>query len=346
MTTTGNQLGLTLPKFIKKQSVVKETKFPSPLIHQNRDVITPPVVTPQLHPRTPATPILGGRVPLPYQPRTPLVTPKIGLTDYNLRTYTPRPGIDHLRMPEQRPGIDRLRIPQPGLDENPWIPVRNDGPSDVKIAAITPIGTIALVPTADKRPPTPRRFRNPLTPGLAQTPGRHLTLKVIDPKTGVEIADPMLNATIYLDCTKQNDRDYHYVTDRMRAISKNIHELQQQYKNVLKPIPQLTGCVSKRQFEEALSIYENNQVYYQDRIDDHVLDIPTIRTRLTELEHWFMLIIEPKSTDDINAWKNRERSKLTKGISGYCDPELYTYIDPLPPASQALIRQHHVRFGI
>lgn len=77
------------------------------------------------------------------------------------------------------------------------------------------------------------------------------------------------------------------------------------------------GKVSDQAFEEALSVYENNQVFYQDTIDDKSLDIPTIKQRLTELEHWFMCIIEPfhgGDTEEKEAWQQRERFKIIKGI--------------------------------
>ena len=45
-----------------------------------------------------------------------------------------------------------------------------------------------------------------------------------------------------------------------------------------------------------------------------------------------MCIIEPNApgnhADDIIATKEREEFKLNRGISRYCDPELYPYITP------------------
>jgi hypothetical protein len=275
----------------------------------------------------------------PPQAKTPLITPRFGLIKQ--AAYTPK---------TPKPTDDIVTLKQDGdIDDDPWIPTRTDGASDIRIAAITPIGTIAMVPTIDKRPPTPRRFvdlRSPRIPPAPQTPGKHLTLKVIDPTTKSPVPDPILTATIYLDLTKPKDRDYNYVPNRMRAISENTLNLQRLYKNDLKPVPQISGRVSKAQFEDALSIYENNQVYYQDRIDDHTLDMATIRSRLTELDHWFMCIIEPRPSDDIDGWKNREKSKLIKGVSPYCDPELHTYIGPLPATLRTMIYQYHLQLGI
>jgi len=245
-----------------------------------------------------------------YQPKTPLVTPRIGLRNRGMFIEDP---------PE----------------DNPWMPVVNEGPSDVKIASITPIGTIAMVPTADQRIPTPRR--------QIYTP--KLVLNVMDDKSNViEREDPLLKAAIYLDCTKKTDVDYNFVSNRMREISRNISELQRQYKNVLQDIPPITGIVSTSQFEKALAVYENNQVYYQDCIDEQSMDIETIKIHLTKLEHWFIHIIEPKPSEDIDEWKDRERSKLETGYSIYCDPELHTYITPLKDL--ATIAGYHERLQL
>ena len=240
----------------------------------------------------------------PNQPPTPLVTPRVGI-------------------PKAVPSNNESSLAQ---DENPWLPPHSEGSSEIKIAAITPIGTIAMVPTVDKRPPpTPRRL--PPTPGTNSTPAQ---------------IDPILNATIYLDCTRSEDQDYKHVASKMRTISENTLTLHRQYKNHLKPLINVSGLVSSNIFEDALLIYENNQVYYQDRIDDHCIDLPTIKICLTKLEHWFLCIIEPKDNDDVAAWINREHYKITKGITTYCDPELHQYITPAPIHIINFIINNHI----
>jgi len=274
--------------------------------------------------RTPAVAIVGNNVDA-CNARTPLVIPRIGIV---------------------KGSHNNDSILKPG--ENPWLISKNERSAEVKITAITPIGTIAMVPTLDKRPPpTPRRVPPPIatTPAPGQTPTRHLTLRVIDENTGDVKIDPLLSATIYLDCTRPEDQDYNHVANKMRAITENTITLQKQYINQLRPLPKIHGKVSHDIFEEALSVYENNQVYYQDRIDDHGLDAPTIKQKLTELEHWFMHIIEPsvkgRDQDEIEARKEREQSKITRGISAYCDPELYPYITPAGKEIRAFIAQNH-----
>jgi hypothetical protein len=259
---------------------------------------------------------------VPKVPCSPLFIPKIGISKGTPTT------------PSQ--------ILKPG--ENPWVYIKSEtnnsitgllNPSDIKITAITPIGTIAMVPTCDIRPPlTPRK--------LPPTPTRHIKLNIMDENTGSVRIDPLLTTTIYLDCTKPSDQDYNHVSQRMRDITANTLTLQKQYSTTLRPLINVIGKVSHETFEDALSVYENNQVYYQDRIDDKVVDIETVKICLTQLEHWFACIIEPEPVDDIEAWKERELSKVFKGLSPYCDPELHKYIQPLPSNLRTQIRQSHV----
>jgi hypothetical protein len=270
---------------------------------------------------------------LPYSP----IIPSIGIVN-NIIPVTERIHCGFPRTPLVIPNIGILKgipmTPEKSLntDENPWLPPKTDGISDVKITAITPIGTIAMVPTCDKRPPsTPRKL--PPTPG-------HLTLNIIGESSYYSQTDPLLSATIFLDCTKPEDRDYNYVSERMRKITANTINLQKQYSTELKLLTNAIGRVSNMIFEESLSIYENNQVYYQDRLDDQKIDIDSINLGLTTLEHWFMCIIEPRPRDDIDAWRIRELSKLQIGFSFYCDPELHKHIQTLPSHISNLIKQY------
>jgi len=247
-------------------------------------------------------------------PRTPLINPKIGFVKGKIGN-----------------GREEKRK---GNEENPWIVINMEKKREIKITAITPIGTIAMVPTTDIRPETPRR-------NLPVTPNRNLKLKVIDDETGDVKIDALLKATIYLDLTKPEDKDYNYVANKMRSITNNTISLQKQYSNELQELPKIYGKVTHKTFEKALSVYENNQVFYQDKIDDKTLDINVIKERLTELEHWFMCVIEPvptmKNEEEIKEWKEREKFKINRGISSYCDPELYTYITPAGDEIKAFI---------
>ena len=192
----------------------------------------------------------------------------------------------------------------------------------MKLAAITPIGTVSMVPTCEKRAcRTPRR-----TP---QTPGKYITLDVI----GESTIDPLFTTAIYLDRKGSGNQNYNYVAERMRSITAQTISLQKRYSTEIKPMINISGKVPQHVFDQVLLLYENNQVYYQDCIDNQNLQADDIKVGLTQLEQWFMCIIEPRPTDnaDTEAWKNRELMKLATGISSYCDPELHSYIRPLPP---------------
>lgn len=230
----------------------------------------------------------------------------------------------------------KLKISEPisDIEENPWIPPKPEGNTDVKIISSTPIGTIPLVPTCDMRPPTPKRLVNKYPKN-----SQKVVLNIInEPKI-----DPLLTTAIYLDCTKQEDRDYNHVSNKMKSIT-NVISLHRKYLTQLKPIPNISGKVSHKDFEEALSIYENNQVYYQDRLDDKSIDVKTISQRLTELEYWFICIIEPKPLiqEDVQQWRDRELFKIKNGLTSYCDPEVHKYITKAGPDHIKFIQYHHM----
>jgi hypothetical protein len=238
---------------------------------------------------------------------------------------TPK-NIDHCRTPSWATSprtIEEVRGVSPGMkvprcartpgvkDEyNPWIPETTEGAREVKILARTPIGTIARVPTCDYHP-------------------------VYIPKP-VEVAnnESILNASIYLDLS---DRDYHYVSNKMRTLNENTKNLQKQYSNVLQPYPTITNPLNPDKFEELLLVYENNQVYYQDLLEGPNPQIPEITNKLKELEQWFIGFAEPRPHDklDFEDWQERELFRKTHKISQYCDPALYKYL--LSPKHPLLI---------
>jgi len=190
------------------------------------------------------------------------------------------------------------------------------------LTGLTPIGELKKVPTSSIVP-----MRTPRT--------------IPQPKVESKEQDPILGAQIFLDLTSKEVRPYDYVSKHMKAISETTLNLRKNYRNELKPLPKVSGLVSTTVFENALDIYENNQVFYQDQIDDGIIEREAIARDLTALEHWFMQIIEPKPRgSELESRNAREQLKLTKGVSGYCDPELYEYIGPLPPEIRAFLLKH------
>ena len=152
-----------------------------------------------------------------------------------------------------------------------------------------------------------------------------------------------MTASIYLDW--RDNSDYHRVGDRMRSISQNIANTRGTYRNVLQALVPMKGRVSIQQFETALSIYENNQVFYQDQMETETMKADAIQKELTRLEHWFIQIIEPRGEDPEDRI-HREQYKLQKGISKYCDPDLYSYIDPIPDSIRNFLQENHRKIGI
>ena len=243
----------------------------------------------------------------PIIARSPLYVPKIGMIKDN-------GGSKIVEDSESKSYKMKKTVLQPG--ENPWLQKRVEGCNEIKIMAITPIGKISMVPTSDRRPEqTPRR--------VPMSPTRALKLRVIGEKN----IDPMMNVSIYLDCGKE-DREYNYVAERMKKITNNTITQQKKYATELRDIISISGRVKENKFEEALSIYENNQVYYQDRLDDKMMELSKIKTELTNLEYWFGQIIEPIIEGEEEICKEHELVKITKGRTAYCDPELYEYIEP------------------
>lgn len=307
---------LTLPKFARNTPpIIPLTSSPVVSSPTFRLAPSPKVPKPISSPKVPSPKVPSPKVPsVPNTPLRMVLSPSIPKTPYNSNAPKTPLYLPRIATPKCKPVST--------VDENPWLPPKVDGGDEVKFVAITPIGTVPLVPTCSKRaPPTPRT--------VPVTPGRKLTMRVVNDKGDEVKIDPLLTTAIYLDCN--DDRNYHHVTEHMRSLTTITTSLQKQYITSYRPLTKMSGRVSVSTFEEALSIYENNQVYYQDRIDDKTLSENQIKHGLTELEHWFIHIIEhqPKDKCDQEAWIERENIKLSKGISAYCDPELYKYISPL-----------------
>jgi hypothetical protein len=116
----------------------------------------------------------------------------------------------------------------------------------------------------------------------------------------------------------------------MQKVSQVVTSFSRRHQNILQDCPKIIGVVSPEKFEELLLIYENNQMYYQDQLEDKTQEIALIRENLTILEHWFLLIIEPQPRNyDLESWNDRYLSINQTGYSAYGDPDLQTYITPL-----------------
>ena len=125
---------------------------------------------------------------------------------------------------------------------------------------------------------------------------------------------------------------FHNLTEKVlhgEMISNEI-KLIQCGETELLPIPyHYKGVVNMDQFEDALDVYENNQCYYLEHIENK----PVLINDLLALEKWFVLIVEPEPIDadyeDMVDRYEREYNKLVNQRSGFCDPDLEDHIKDL-----------------
>ena len=210
---------------------------------------------------------------------------------------------------------------------NPWVYNSTANERFTKIIGIDEHGNLCKIPTVDYQLPQINR-------------------SVVEDND--ESNDYILIGDIFLDQKNSKGRDYNYVSQNMRSIALQTNNLRSFYANKFRPFDKnIKGKVSLEEYEELLEIYENNQVYYQDCIENGSLTYDQLCVYLTELEYWFICITEPYNyseydVDDYMEWKTREQFKLNKGYSGYCDPDLYFYIkQPLSQETISYINYTH-----
>jgi hypothetical protein len=206
-------------------------------------------------------------------------------------------------------------------EKDPWVynPTMNE--RFTKVIGIDDYGNTCKLPTVDYQ--LPQSVRN-----------------ITEENDGSD--DYILIGDIFLDQKNSKGRDYNFVAQNMRNITLQTNNLRSLYANKFRSFDKnIKGKVTLELYEESLEIYENNQVYYQDCIQNETLTYDQLCIYLTELEYWFICIVEPYDYDNYDPdehseWKSREQFKINKGYSGYCDPELYFYIKQ--PLTQEIIR--------
>jgi len=290
-------------------------------------------------PKIPKTPKIDSMSRLSIQPNSP----------YNMSPGVRTPKINSVTRPDLNKSLNRpdpvLQIPNVGRSKSirsvekcdPWIP-QNIVSVKTKILNLNTFNEINLVPTSTVQLQNPFDF-------------------VPDNKH-----EPILIGDIYLDKKNSKGRDYHYVSRNMQSITSQIttqnNILRNKYVTKYKNLIDVKGNVLTHIFEKCLRIYENNQLYYQECIDSAILSIEELEEGITSLEHWFMLIVEPKEyviigiddedekNDYIEVWKEREINKLINGYSSYCDPELCKYISPLSKENKTKLKKYHKKINL
>ena len=296
-----------IPRIVLKSPTISST---TPPIQESKDYGLPPT--------TPTTPKRGFKIVLPKTPIRSINLPKLTppkLTPSKTTENVPRFASTPNRFSKT------LQISQTPmrLDDNRWkdesIWEEAAVSKMTKIVSLTPVGSVVSVPTSKIKPPPTRRLCH---------------------VEEAEDSNPIANVTMYMDTSNTN---YVAVAEKMKAISKATLDARNLHFNTLYHLPKVKkGKVTRAKFEELLSIYENNQVYYQDELDANNITEQQAKEGLTELEHWFIMFVEPKTREDKEGVIIRERYKLETGYSAYCDKVLYPYITPATEAMRQEIR--------
>lgn len=299
-----------VPKTPKKMNISDRQKTPH--IPNTPDVTRTPIglKTPNI-PRTPQIPSSPYMIYTPNILRTPNSPYEMKTPELTLPKISKSPSIRrNLKTGEKRADL--------------WIYHGIESEKHTKITGLNHFGDIEMVPTATyKLPPSSR---------------------ILSQEKSNSSDEYIIIGDMFLDQKNSKGRDYHYVANNMRVISAQTNDLRKRYATKFRPLIKTKGKVTLDKFTQALEIYENNQVYFQDCIDDKTLTQEEIYDGLTKLEYWFICIIEPRNYDeeDEDGWKYREQNKLSKGFSGYCDPELYKYItQPLSSEVRDMIKKYH-----
>lgn len=299
---------LQLDFYHKMHSMENKLQLPSCVVKKKTDTL----ILPKMPTKIAVLPTtLTPKVTVPKSPG--LVVPKVIMTPK--RTLTP---VAERPVP-MAPLARKSATPGPKLSRDPWIPIIDDTVK-ITIIGIQPNGMLNPVPTSDKILMTPRK---------TLTPGKYLKLVVKEPAK-----DPVFSKAVYIRPGVSSEG----TAQHMKSLTNALAETRKGFHNVEKSLISVKGKVSLEIFKEALHIYENNQVYYQDCIDDKSIPLQEVITRLRDLEYWFMMIIEPRDPSEPEAWIEHENFKFSKGYSYYCDTELYRYIPPMTQENLLLLK--------
>jgi hypothetical protein len=219
-------------------------------------------------------------------------------------------------------------------DLEPWLNLNKTGPKIIpQIIGLLPNGEYRKVPTEKKairRKDEKREFLHKLKP--AQSDG----ISSESVKSPKKDEDNILNMSIFLDLTADNGGTSNDVKNKMINITQEIKSVQKNLKNKFKNCPEVEGIVTQEIFDQCRDIYENNQVYYQQKFEDNKITKEVFSEKVSILEEWFICIIEPKPNpskiekniyeQEVEDWLEREHDKLKNLYSCYCDPDIHEYL--------------------
>lgn len=105
-----------------------------------------------------------------------------------------------------------------------------------------------------------------------------------------------------------------------------------------RPDKKISGWIKSKQaqkvFYTQLDKYQNNQYCYLQRLESGKISSIQVKKNLTELEMWFIQIIEPfpekkdiKYQEYLKKWFEREQIKYKFSRSYYCEEEVLPYLD-------------------
>lgn len=150
---------------------------------------------------------------------------------------------------------------------------------------------------------------------------------------------------------RREDGDYYQDTKFVREVSDAVRavSIARRRDNDLMILPRgVGGLVTPEIFSQCLTVYENNQVYYQQQTIRQGRTLMSFQDELTDLEMWFLNIIEPVPTDrdDWMSWATRMRGKTNDQYSGYCDPEILPVLGPIPMALYQACEKWNLHFRL
>lgn len=260
------------------------------------------------------------RIPTSEKKRSVILTPKIenGEKKRNKNVVAKKPMTSSRHKRTTGPILPCFR--NRNID-NPWI-YENDVIKRPRscIRSLSIIGKLERVPTVSNE-----KYRILTEPKFSENKKK----KMIDMSIKI---DPIIKTPFYFKNKNADPKEQKIVSKKMRKISENIINMSYDYINELLVVPfDVTEVKDINNFNKMLELYENNQNFYAEKLENHDITKEELSKELTILEEWFCNIVEPKPKNsyDVDDWKYREQFKIENGFSVFSDENLREFIHPL-----------------